>query len=279
MVDSYQQPMIKLNNGISIPQLGLGVFQTQEGDETVNAVRWALQAGYRHIDTAKVYGNESSVGKGIAQSGIPRRDVFVTTKLWNEDIRSGRTRQAFEESLDRLNTDYIDLYLIHWPTEGWQKAWEDMEELYQDRRVRAIGVCNFEQHHLDELHALSSLKPAVNQIESSPIFVNQALIDYCQGELRTDVEVWSPLGGSGTHLLSNAELTAIGNKYGKSPAQVVIRWQLQRGVIVIPKSIHQDRIVQNLDVCDFELTEEQMMTISAMDTGQRVGADPDNFDF
>ncbi|BDR53182.1 glyoxal reductase [Bombiscardovia nodaiensis] len=279
MEASERQPMIKLNNGVSIPQLGLGVFQTQDGEETVNAVRWALQAGYRHIDTAMAYHNEASVGQGVRESGLKRREVFITTKLWNDDVRQGRTKQAFEESLDRLGTDYIDLYLIHWPVDGWQKAWEDMEELYSQRRVRAIGVCNFEQHHMEELHSISSLKPAVDQVESSPIFSNQELIDYCHRDLRVDVEAWSPLGGTGTHLLSNPQLEAIGSKYGKSPAQVVIRWHLQRGVIVIPKSTHQERIEQNFDVFDFELSPEDMQAIAALNTGKRVGSDPDHITF
>lgn len=279
MDNSNEQWTITLNNGISIPQLGLGVFQTSDGEETVDAVKWALQAGYRHIDTAKIYGNERSVGKGLRESGLKRREVFITTKLWNDDIRSGHTKQAFEESLDKLGTDYIDLYLIHWPAEGWQKAWEDLGEIYEQRMVRAIGVCNFEEHHLQELRAISSLKPVVNQIESSPIFTNKKLIDYCLGEYRTDVEAWSPLGGTGTNVLKDPRIIEIGQEYGKSAAQVIIRWHLQRGLIVIPKSIHKDRIQENYDVFDFTLTEEQMKVIESMDTGKRVGADPNNFDF
>ncbi|KFI40150.1 2,5-didehydrogluconate reductase [Bifidobacterium actinocoloniiforme DSM 22766] len=279
MSESNEQPMITLNNGVPIPQLGLGVFQTPEGEQTANAVRWALQAGYRHIDTAKIYGNEASVGQGLRESGLKRREVFLTTKLWNEDVRAGRAKQAYEESLDRLGVDMIDLYLIHWPAEGWQQAWEDMQELYLQRRVRAIGVCNFQQHHLEELRSISDVKPAVDQIESSPIFVNQELIDYANGEWRVDVEAWSPLGGTGTHLLEDPRLVSIAAKYSKSPAQVVIRWHLQRGVIVIPKSVHQERIESNFDVFDFQLSDEDMQAVSSMDTGQRVGADPDHFDF
>lgn len=270
---------IVLNNGVSIPQLGLGVFQTPAGDETVNAVKWALASGYRHIDTARAYNNEESVGQGIRESGVNRRDIFLTTKLWNADIRAGRTREAYEESLDRLGTDYVDLYLIHWPADGWQQAWKDMQELYLERRVRAIGVCNFEQHHLEELHALSSVKPAVNQIESSPQFTNQTLIDWTNSQMRVDVEAWSPLGGTGGSLLKQPELQAIADRYGKSPAQVIIRWHLQRGVIVIPKSTHKERIEQNFDVFDFSLSDHDMHAISALDTGKRNGADPDNFNF
>ena len=279
MTENVTDTTLTMNNGVQIPQLGLGVFQTPDGKATSQAVTWALQAGYRHIDTAMIYGNEESVGQGIRDSGLKRRDVFLTTKLWNDDIRSGRAKEAFEESLDRLGTDYVDLYLIHWPAQGWQQAWQDMEELYRQRRVRAIGVCNFQQHHLEELHSISSTKPAVNQIESSPQFVNQELIDYCHGELRIDVEAYSPLGGTGGSVLSDPRLESISRKVGRSPAQVVLRWHIQRGLIVIPKSTHQERIEQNAQVFDFTLDEDDMNAISAMDSGIRAGADPDNFDF
>ena len=279
MTENVTDTTLTMNNGVQIPQLGLGVFQTPDGKATSQAVTWALQAGYRHIDTAMIYGNEESVGQGIRDSGLKRRDVFLTTKLWNDDIRSGRAKEAFEESLDRLGTDYVDLYLIHWPAQGWQQAWQDMEELYRQRRVRAIGVCNFQQHHLEELHSISSTKPAVNQIESSPQFVNQELIDYCHGELRVDVEAYSPLGGTGGSVLSDPRLESISRKVGRSPAQVILRWHIQRGLIVIPKSTHQERIEQNAQVFDFTLDEDDMNAISAMDSGIRAGADPDNFDF
>ena len=279
MTENVTDTTMTMNNGVQIPQLGLGVFQTPDGKATSQAVTWALQAGYRHIDTAMIYGNEESVGQGIRDSGLKRRDVFLTTKLWNDDIRSGRAKEAFEESLDRLGTDYVDLYLIHWPAQGWQQAWQDMEELYRQRRVRAIGVCNFQQHHLEELHSISSTKPAVNQIESSPQFVNQELIDYCHGELRVDVEAYSPLGGTGGSVLSDPRLESISRRVGRSPAQVVLRWHIQRGLIVIPKSTHQERIEQNAQVFDFTLDEDDMKAISAMDSGIRAGADPDNFDF
>lgn len=279
MTENVTDTTLTMNNGVQIPQLGLGVFQTPDGKATSQAVTWALQAGCRHIDTAMIYGNEESVGQGIRDSGLKRRDVFLTTKLWNDDIRSGRAKEAFEESLDRLGTDYVDLYLIHWPAQGWQQAWQDMEELYRQRRVRAIGVCNFQQHHLEELHSISSTKPAVNQIESSPQFVNQELIDYCHGELRIDVEAYSPLGGTGGSVLSDPRLESISRRVGRSPAQVVLRWHIQRGLIVIPKSTHQERIEQNAQVFDFTLDEDDMKAISAMDSGIRAGADPDNFDF
>ena len=269
---------ITLNNQTVIPQLGLGVYQTRDGQETVDAVRWALEAGYRHIDTAKIYGNEKSVGKAMKESGVPREDIFLTTKLWNEDIRKGRAKEAFEESLEALGTDYVDLYLIHWPADGYEKAWADMEAIYRSGRIKAIGVSNFQRHHLETLEKTASVKPAVNQIESHPYFNNQELIDYCLSQ-KIDVEVWSPLGGTGGNVLENQTLAGLAEKYHKTPAQIVIRWDIQRGVVVIPKSVHKDRIESNLEVFDFELTQEDMETIAGLNQNKRIGADPDNFNF
>lgn len=272
------QSTITLNNGTVIPQVGLGVFQTPDGDTTVNAVQTALENGYRHIDTAMIYRNEASVGEGIRRAGLPRGDFFVTTKLWNDDIRAHRGKDAFQESLDRLGLDYVDLYLIHWPADGWQQAWDDLQEIYASGRAKAIGVSNFQKHHIDELLANSDVLPAVDQIESSPQFTNHELI----GQLRSKgivAEAWSPLGGTGGNLLGSPVLAEIGAKYGKSAAQVVIRWHIQRGVVVLPKSTHAERIKQNFDVFDFNLTSEAMTAITALSTGKRNGADPDNFDF
>ena len=269
---------IALNNDVMIPQIGFGVFQVEDGPQTVDAVRTALEDGYRHIDTASVYGNEASVGKAIAESDVDRADLFVTTKLWNDDIRKHRTKDAFQESLDRLGLDYVDLYLIHWPAEGWQEAWAAMQELYAQGRMRAIGVSNFERNHLTELLEQTDVLPAVDQVESSPTFPNQDLIDFCHGK-DIAVEAWSPLGGTGGNLLTDQRLLDIGEKYGKSSAQVVLRWDLQRGVIPLPKSVHSTRIMQNIHVFDFELDESEMQLISSLDTGKRNGADPNNFDF
>ena len=269
---------IALNNDVMIPQIGFGVFQVEDGPQTVDAVRTAIEDGYRHIDTASVYGNEASVGRAIAESGVDRADLFVTTKLWNDDIRKHRTKDALQESLDRLGLDYVDLYLIHWPAEGWQEAWAAMQELYAQGRMRAIGVSNFERNHLAELLEQTDVLPAVDQVESSPTFPNQDLIDFCHGK-DIAVEAWSPLGGTGGTLLTDQRLLDIGEKYGKSSAQVVLRWDLQRGVIPLPKSVHSTRIMQNIHVFDFELDESEMRIISSLDTGKRNGADPNNFDF
>lgn len=270
--------LIRLNNGVSIPQLGFGVFRAQDGEEAENAVRWALETGYRHIDTASFYRNEASVGRAVRASGLPREEIFLTTKLWTTDVRAGRTRAALEESLHNLQTDYVDLYLIHWPAEGFAQAWAEMEALHREGKIRAIGVSNFQPHHLEKLAKTAQIQPVVDQIESHPYMTNQTVIDYCHAH-GMEVEVWSPLGGIKGNVLADETILALAQKYGKTPAQIVIRWQLQRGVIALPKSTHKERIQSNRDVFGFALSEEDMQAIQALNRNFRTGSDPDNFKF
>lgn len=275
------QQYVTLNNGVVMPQLGLGVWQAKDGEEVETAVTTAINAGYRLIDTAAVYGNEAGVGRAIANASVPREELFITTKLWNADQGYVETLAAFEKSLERLNLDYIDLYLIHWPVPAADKyidTWRAFEKLYSDGRVRAIGVSNFTPPHLDRLLAESAIVPAVNQIELHPRFNQSITRDFCN-TLGIAVESWSPLGGKDSNLLDDPTLVAIGQKYDKTAAQVIIRWHLQHGLIVIPKSVHPDRIEQNFDVFNFELSGEDMTAIDALNTDTRVGADPETANF
>ncbi len=266
----------KLANGIEMPRLGLGVWRVEDQAAT-DSVRWALATGYRLIDTAAIYKNETGVGEGIRQAGLAREDLFVTTKLWNSDQGYESTHQAFDASLKRLGLDYVDLYLIHWPVEGkFADSWKAMEEIYASGRAKAIGVSNFHQHHLEELMQTAKVKPMVDQIELHPTLTQEPLRNYLASE-GIAVEAWSPLG-QGT-ILKNETLVAIGKKYQKSAAQVIIRWHLQSDIIVIPKSVHEERIKENFDVFDFELTAEEMKQIDSLNIDERLGADPDHFDF
>ena len=267
--------LTKLKNGVSIPTIGLGVFRSSDGEETVNAVKWALEAGYRHIDTATAYGNEGSVGKAIKESGVKREDIFITTKLRNDDNTAGRTREAFEESLKLLDTDYVDLYLIHWPVAGSIEAWKEMEKLYDEGLVKAIGVSNFHRAHLEKLDTFANYEPVLDQIESNPSFNNQELVEYLQGR-GIVAEAWSPLGGKHNEIREDSALDDIAAKYGKSPVQVIIRWILQRGMVVLPKSVHKERIEDNLKVDDFVLDEADMKALFSLDKNTRVGSNPDD---
>ena len=266
----------KLNNGVEIPILGFGTLRSKDNEETVNAVRWAIEAGYRHIDTAAGYGNEQRVGQGIRASGIDRKKMFVTTKLKpDEDMLPGAQLKAFEKSLDLLQLDYLDLYLIHWPVAGKTlEAWKGLEEIYQSGKARAIGVCNFTERHLVELLRNAKIIPAVNQIELHPHLSQPALVTYCETE-GIACEAWSPLGGDGGKLLDDPVLKGIAAKYGKSVAQVILRWNLQNGIITIPKSIHQARIIDNANIYDFELMADELKTIKDLDQdSKRFGRDP-----
>jgi diketogulonate reductase-like aldo/keto reductase len=267
-------PTVTLNNGVEIPQLGFGVFQVPDA-ETTAAVSAALEAGYRSIDTAAIYGNEAGVGAALASSGIAREDLFVTTKLWNADQGYDATLRAFDASLAKLGLDHVDLYLIHWPTPArdlYRETWQAIEKLAADGRIRAAGVSNFQPAHLRRLLEGSALVPAVNQIELHP-GLQQRELRALHSELGIATEAWSPLAQGA--VLGEPALTKIAERYGKSPAQVVLRWHLQLGNVVIPKSVTPARIRENIDVFDFALDDEEMSQIAALDRGLRTGPDPD----
>lgn len=266
----------QLANGIEMPRLGLGVWRVEDNDAT-NSVKWAIENGYQLIDTAAVYKNERGVGEGIRQSNTKREDLFITTKLWNADQGYDSAHQAFNDSLERLGLDYVDLYLIHWPVEGkFNDSWKAMEEIYESGRAKAIGVSNFHQHHIEELMKTAKIKPMVDQIELHPTLTQVELRNFLAKE-GIAVEAWSPLGQG--KILQNPTLVEIAEKHDKSAAQVIIRWHLQSDSIVIPKSVHEERIKENFDVFNFELNDDEMKRIDALNINERLGADPDNFDF
>lgn len=258
-----------LNNGIKMPVQGFGVFQVPDADTCEQAVTDALSVGYRLIDTASVYGNEQAVGTAICKSGIPREEMFITTKAWISEMGYDSTLRAFEASLSRLGLEYLDLYLIHMPFGDYHGAWRAMEELYNAGRVCAIGVCNFEPDRLIDLCHNAKVIPAVNQVEIHPYTQQTEAIRIMQS-LGIQAEAWAPLAEGRNGLFTNAVLSAIGHKYGKSAAQIVLRWHLQRGVIAIPKSVHKERMTENSSVGDFTLTEEDMAAIAGMDTDKSL---------
>jgi len=267
-------PHVTLHNGVEIPQLGFGVFQVDD-EQTTGAVLSALEAGYRSIDTAAIYGNEAGVGRALATSGVPREELFLTTKLWNADQGYDSTLAAFDTSLAKLGTDYADLYLIHWPTparDRYLETWRALEKLLADGRTRAIGVSNFQPDHLRRLLDHSGVVPVVNQVELHP-YLQQGRLRAFHSDHRIATEAWSPLAQGA--LLQDPALTALAQRHGKTPAQVVLRWHLQLGNIVIPKSVTPARIRENIDVFDFTLTGEDIETITALDRGGRTGPDPD----
>lgn len=267
-------PIWKLNNGVEIPSLGFGVFKVQEGDEVYKAVLEALEAGYRLIDTAAVYGNEEGVGRAIKDSGIKREEIFLTTKLWNTDQGYDKAFEAFETSLRKLDTDYVDLYLVHWPgKDKYVESYKALEKLYADKRVRAIGVCNFHIHHLEKLLSETSIVPAMNQIELHPLMNQKEIRDFCKDK-GIQVEAWGPLM-QGKVDLENPLLVELGKKYEKSPAQVILKWHHQNGVLAIPKSVTPSRIRENLSIFDFDLTDEDMKKIDSLNQNKRLSADPD----
>ena len=267
-------PVFDLNNGVSIPAIGMGGWDQKE-----NQVLDSLSTGYRLLDTAAQYGNEGEYGQALSTTDIKREEIFLTTKLWTDDVRSRRTREAFNESLERLKTDYIDLYLIHWPAEGFEEAWLEMEDLYKEKKIRSIGVSNFELHHFECLkkHGATVI-PAVNQIEIHPYLSNSEVVDYCLSNgIRP--EAWCPIGGPERKEINDDIIKEIAENHGKSAPQIILRWHFQRGVISIPKTSHVERMKENKDIFDFELSPEEMKMINGLDRNRRLGPHPDNFDF
>jgi len=270
-------PSVRLNNGVAVPQLGFGVFRIPE-EATVRAVRAAIECGYRSIDTAALYGNEAGVGEAIAACGLPREELFVTTKLWNDDQGYDSTFRAFEASLSRLGLEYVDLYLIHWPKpaqERYVETWRAFEKLYADQRVRAIGVSNFQFAHLQRLLDETQIVPAVNQIELHPEFQQEPLRRFhAVHDIVT--EAWSPLGQG--RALQHPVVTELAERHDRKPSQVVLRWHLQLDNVVIPKSTTPSRIRENIAVFDFELTDAEMTVLGGLTAGTRLGPDPDGLD-
>ncbi|MEV6272829.1 aldo/keto reductase [Kribbella sp. NPDC051936] len=269
-------PSITLDNGVEIPQLGLGVWQVEDSIVT-EVVTTAFETGYRHIDTAAIYGNEEGVGRAIAASDIPRDELFITTKLWNSDQGYDSTLKAFDQSLAKLGLEYVDLYLIHWQSlqrDLYVDTWKAFEQLYADKRVRAIGVSNFHEPALRRIFEETTIRPAVNQIELHPALPQDELRAF-NAENDIVTQAWSPLASG--ELLANPVLATIGAKYGKSAAQVMIRWHLQLGNVVIPKTVTPSRIKENFEVFDFRLDNDDMAAIADLETGVRTGGDPDVF--
>jgi 2,5-diketo-D-gluconate reductase A len=272
-------PTIRLNNGVEIPQLGFGVYQVPPED-TADAVSTALEIGYRHIDTAEMYGNEKGVGEAVARSGIDRGEVFVTSKLNNGFHRRDDALRAFDQSLGDLGFEYLDLFLIHWPLPGidvdYIETWKAMEEIYASGRCRAIGVSNFQAHHLRRLFSQAQVRPAVNQIEVHPYLTQEELRAF-DADHEIVTEAWSPIAQG--KVLGDPAIVAIAERLGRTPAQVVLRWHVQRGDVVFPKSVSRQRMQENVELFDFELGTEDMATLTGLDRGERTGPDPDTFNY
>jgi 2,5-diketo-D-gluconate reductase A len=272
-------PEVLLNNGQKIPQFGFGVFLV-EPKQTFAAVTAALEAGYRHIDTAQMYGNEKEVGEAVAKSGIDRADVFITTKLNNDAHRPDDARRAFDKSLETLGVDFVDLFLIHWPLPtrydgDYVSTWNTLEEFYRDGRARSIGVSNFSAHHLRRLHGECEVPPAVDQIEVNPFLTQDELRQFC-AQHQIAVEAWSPIARG--NALGDPTIDEIARRVARTPAQVILRWHIERGDIVFPKSVSPERIRENIDIFGFELSGEDVEAISALNRNERTGPDPDKFD-
>lgn len=268
---------IELHNGVKMPAFGLGVYKVEEGEQLEKTIHTALDLGYRLIDTASFYKNEEGVGQGIRNSGIPREELFITTKVWNSEQGYENTLKAFDDSMERLGLDYLDLYLVHWPVKGkYLDTWRALEELYRKGRVKAIGVSNFKIHHLKDLLSHAAEKPVINQVELHPLLSQVELRGFCQ-QNDIKVEAWSPL--SRGRFLDEPILGKIAAQHGKTPAQVILRWHLQNQIIPIPKSVTPTRLKENADIFDFQLSQKDMDEINELNKDQRFGADPDHIDF
>lgn len=265
-----------LNNGVKMPWLGLGVFKTQDGEEVINAVKNAIAVGYRSIDTASYYNNEKGVGQAIRECGVPREELFITTKVWNSDQGYEKTLKAFEESRKKLGLEYIDLYLVHWAVPGkYRETWKALIHLYQEGVVKAIGVSNHQIHHLKQIIEDTGVVPAVNQVECHPLLTQKELLRFCQQE-GIQLEAWSPLirGNLNSEILLN-----LAEKYGKTPAQIILRWDIQNEIVTIPKSVRKERIIENSQIFDFQLSPEDMQIIDSMNENKRLGPHPDQVNF
>lgn len=270
-------PVWKLNNGIDIPAQGYGVFRIENGPDVYNAVLEALKSGYRLIDTALIYGNEEGVGKAIKDSNIPREEIFITTKVWNYDQGYDKTIKAFHRSMEVMGLDYIDLYLVHWPGENkYIETYKALEKLYDDKLIKAIGVCNFEIHHLENLINETKVVPAINQIEIHPLMTQKETIKFCKDN-NIQVEAWGPLM-QGKRGLDIKELEKIGSKYNKTNAQIILRWHFENKVLALPKSETPSRIKENIDIFDFSLTKDEIKNIDDLNQNKRLGPAPDTFD-
>ena len=268
---------VTLNNGIKMPLFGLGVWQAADGQEVERAIGFAVDAGYRSIDTATIYGNEIGVGNAIKNSNVDRSELFVTSKLWNSDQGFDKTLKAFDVSLKKIQLNYLDLYLIHWyKKDTFEESWKALERLYAEGRIKAIGVSNFMVHHLQELLQSAEIVPAVNQIEFHPYLTSPNLIGFCK-ENKIQVEAWSPLMQG--KIFDVDEIKTLARKYNKTEAQIVLRWNLQRGIVTIPKSVHKQRIIDNSKIFKFELSDGDVNVIDGLDKKFRYGPDPDNINF
>lgn len=268
---------VKLSNGTEMPYLGLGVFDMSDDDEVINTVKCALDVGYRHIDTASFYNNEKGVGEALRQSHVDRSDIFVTSKVWNSEQGYDNTLRAFDKSIQRLGFDYLNLYLVHWPVkEKYKKTWKALEEICKQGRVKAIGVSNFLKHHLEDLMQSAEILPMVNQVEFHPYLVQNELLNYCK-ENDIQFEAYSPLMQG--RILSDDLINKLAVKYCKTPAQIVLRWDIQKGVVTIPKSVKKERIISNSKIFDFEISQDDIKLIDGLNRSERIGGNPDRIDF